>query len=349
MSAYERCLDELRRRPAAWLVTGAAGFIGSNLTELLLSLGQEVVAIDDFSTGRRENLEDVAERVGPEAAARLRFVEDDIRDLDACRAACRGVDYVLHQAALGSVPRSLKDPLRTHDVNVNGFVNMLAAARDAGVRRFVYASSSSVYGDHPALPKREEVTGEPLSPYAVTKATDEAYAGVFRRAYGMDCVGLRYFNVFGRRQDPEGAYAAVIPRWVGRLLAGEPCELFGDGETSRDFCYVDNVLQANLLAATTPETAREHAVYNVACGERTTLNELFRLIRDGLAAIRPEVAEAGPRYLDFRAADIRHSLADIGRAARELGYQPRWRVAEGLAETLRWYADDALRRRPAAV
>jgi UDP-N-acetylglucosamine/UDP-N-acetylgalactosamine 4-epimerase len=338
MSRYEQVRGELRQRPRLWLVTGAAGFIGSNLVESLLRLGQRVVGLDDFSTGHRHNLEDVRACVGEEVWARFRFLQGDIRELDVCRRACEGVEIVLHQAALGSVPRSVDDPIASNQVNVDGFLHMLVAARDAGVRRFVYAASSSSYGDHPGLPKVEDQIGRPLSPYAVTKFVNELYAGVFQRTYGLQTIGLRYFNVFGRRQDPEGAYAAVIPRWVGRLLDGEPCQINGDGETSRDFCYVDNVIQANLLAALAGDDATDE-VYNVAYGDRTTLNELFRMIRDGLAEHHPELAAAAVVYGPFRAGDVRHSLADTGKIRERLGYQPSHSVGEGLGAALRWYSE----------
>ena len=319
-------------------MTGAAGFIGSNLVQHLLALGQHVVGLDNFATGHARNLEDVQAQVGEEAAARLTFFEGDIRDVDTCRQACEGVAFVLHQAALGSVPRSLRDPLTSHAVNVDGMVNLLVAAREAGVGRFVHASSSSVYGDHPGLPKVEEAIGTPLSPYAVTKRAGELYAEVFRRSYGLETVGLRYFNVFGRRQDPNGPYAAVMPRWIDRMLKGEPCEIYGDGETSRDFCYVDNVVQANLRAALAPAESTG-AVYNVAFGERTTLTELFYLLRDGLQALGYPVPQDAPRYRDFRPGDVRHSLADISAARRALGYAPTHSVREGVDETLAWYVN----------
>lgn len=335
---YDRTKAALRKDPRTWLVTGAAGFIGSNLVEHLLELGQTIVGLDNFSTGYRHNLDDVRTSVGPDAWARFRFVEGDIRDPETCRAVCGGVEHVLHQAALGSVPRSLEDPVATNASNVTGFLNMLVAARNARVRRFVYAASSSTYGDHPALPKVEDRIGRPLSPYAVSKYVNELYAGVFQRSYGLETIGLRYFNVFGRRQDPNGAYAAVIPKWVGSLLRGEPCRIYGDGETSRDFCHIDNVLQANLLAATVGDPAATDEVYNVAYGERTTLNELFRLIRDGLAEYCPDVASAMPLYGEFRTGDVRHSHADISKARMRLGYAPAFSVAAGMRRALDWYA-----------
>ena len=336
---YEAACTELLSHPRVWLVTGAAGFIGSNLVEALLGLGQTVRGLDNFSTGSERNLRQVRDAAG-DAASRFTFVRGDVRDLEACRAACEGVDFVLHEAALGSVPRSIDDPLASHASNVDGFLNMLVAARDAGVRRFVYAASSSTYGDHPGLPKVEDAIGRPLSPYAVTKYVNELYADVFTRVYGMDAIGLRYFNVFGRRQDPEGAYAAVIPCWIGNLLRGIPCRINGDGETSRDFCYVDDVVQANVLAATVPMPADR--VFNVAAGRRTTLNELFEMIRDGLARARPELAGAVPEYGDFRPGDVRHSLADVSRAREQLGYEPRGTVAGGLRQALAWYVENVV-------
>jgi UDP-N-acetylglucosamine 4-epimerase len=342
MTAYQQVMEDLRARPRRWLVTGAAGFIGSNLVEHLLRLDQSVVGLDNFSTGHRHNLEDVWRCVGDDAWSRFTFVEGSISDLQTCHAVTQGMDYVLHQAALGSVPRSLANPVATHEANATGFLHMLLAARDAGVKRFVYAASSSTYGDHPGLPKVEDRIGRPLSPYAVTKYVNELYAGVFQRSYGVETIGLRYFNVFGRRQDPNGAYAAVIPRWVGNLLAGEPCQVNGDGESSRDFTYIDNVVQANLLAALVESAGVTDQVYNVAVGGRTTLNELFSLIRDGLAEHRPKLASAEPIYADFRAGDVRHSLADISKARELLGYNPTRTVFAGLEEALGWYTQQTL-------
>jgi UDP-N-acetylglucosamine/UDP-N-acetylgalactosamine 4-epimerase len=344
LTAYQLSCRQVQQQPRRWLVTGAAGFIGSNLVETLLALGQEVVGLDNFATGRQETLADlqaaVLERSGPNAWQRFRFVAGDITDPAACAQAVEGVDYVLHQAALGSVPRSLHDPWASHRANVDGFLQMLIAARDAKVRRFVYASSSSVYGDSAQLPKVEAQVGAPLSPYALTKSIDEQYAAIFARSYGFDTVGLRYFNVFGRRQDPAGAYAAVIPRWVATLLRGEQCIINGDGETSRDFCYIANVVQANLLAALTPNDAAVNQVYNVAVGHRTTLNQLHRGLCQGLAALAPALAHLAaqePAYGPFRAGDVRHSLASIDKAQELLGYEPTHTLEQGLAETLRWY------------
>jgi UDP-N-acetylglucosamine 4-epimerase len=336
-NAFQAVKNEIAARPRRWLVTGSAGFIGSHLAETLLRLKQEVVSLDSFATGHRVNLDEVREAVGAEAWRRHTFIEGDIADLDACRAACRGVDIVLHEAALGSVPRSLADPLATNRANVEGFVNMLVAARDAGAKRFVYAASSSTYGDEPSLPKVEERIGRPLSPYAVTKLVNEIYADVFARCYGMQTVGLRYFNVFGARQDPEGAYAAVIPCWVRALLVGETVRINGDGETSRDFCYIDNVVQANLQAAITANPEAVNQVYNVAAGGRTTLNELFAILRRLIGEQHPDVAQARAAYGPFREGDVRHSQADISKAARLLGYRPTHDVGQGLAEAIEWY------------
>ena len=318
-----------------WLVTGAAGFIGSNLVEALLAAGLQVIGLDNFATGHRSNLDEVRATVGAEHWSRFELIEADIRDRDACARAVDGVEIVLHQAALGSVPRSLADPLTSHDVNVTGFVNLLDAARLAGVNRFVYAASSSTYGDEPNLPKREERIGNPLSPYAATKLADEVYASVYARSYDFPSIGLRYFNVFGPKQDPDGPYAAVIPKWIAAMVAGGEVEIYGDGSTSRDFCYVANAVQANVLAALAGDEAQDQ-VYNVAVGERTSLNELFGLLRDGLG--RHQVHYAGePAYADFRAGDVLHSEADISKARELLGYSPTHRIAEGIAKALPWY------------
>jgi UDP-N-acetylglucosamine/UDP-N-acetyl-alpha-D-glucosaminouronate 4-epimerase len=317
-----------------WLVTGAAGFIGSSLVGELLALGQLVVGLDNFSTGYERNLDDV---VTDAAAARFKLIRGDIRDLDDCRSACDGVDYVLHQAALGSVPRSIEDPITSHDVNVSGFLNVFMAARDAKVSRVVYASSSSVYGDSTDVPQREDRVGRPLSPYAVTKKTNESYAAILQRTYGLKSIGLRYFNVFGARQDPNGAYAAVIPRWIDQLIAGAQCIAYGDGETSRDFCYVANVVQANLLAAAAADASATGDVYNIACGQQTSLNGLFAMLRAGLAEKDPAIGAATLEHESPRPGDIRHSLADIAKAARILGYRPMYDIARGLNEALEWY------------
>ena len=334
--ANELWQEQLLHNPCAWLITGVAGFIGSNLLETLLRCGQRVVGLDNFSTGYQHNLDEVRHRVGEEAWKQFHCIRGDIRELAVCRQACDGVRYVLHQAALGSVPRSIADPINTNENNSTGFLNMLLAARDAGVHRFVYAASSSTYGDHPDLPKIEERIGQPLSPYAVTKLVNELYAAVFARAYAFKTVGLRYFNIFGQRQDPDGAYAAVIPRWFAGLLKGEPVFINGDGETSRDFCFIDNCVQANILAAIAGDAAADQ-VYNVAFGERTSLNELFVLIRDLVAEQVPAAREVQPVYRDFRAGDVRHSLADIGKAQQLLGYQPRYSLRAGLEQAAAWY------------
>ena len=331
------CRAALLTNPRRWLVTGSAGFIGSHLVESLLGLGQEVASLDNFATGHRENLDDVRERVGEAAWRRHSFREVDIVDAEACRHACRNVDVVLHQAALGSVPRSIEDPVRTHGANATGFLNMLVAARDANVARFVYAASSSTYGDHPGLPKVEDAIGRPLSPYAVTKYLDELYAEVFARCYGMATTGLRYFNVFGPRQDPEGAYAAVIPRWAAAMLSGTPIVIYGDGETTRDFCFVDNIVQANLLAATTPPAGVSGQVYNVAVGGRTSLNLLYETLRELVAARCPGLSIAPAIYEEFRAGDVRHSQADIDKARAAFGYAPTHDLRSGLAAALPWY------------
>lgn len=335
MTKYQEVCEELVGVPKTWLITGVAGFIGSNLLEHLLKLNQNVVGLDNFATGYQRNLDEVQAQVTPEQWAGFTFIEGDIRNLDDCHRACAGADYVLHQAALGSVPRSLNDPITTNAANITGFLNMLVAARDAEVRSFTYAASSSTYGDHPALPKVEENIGKPLSPYAVTKYVNELYADVFARSYGFKAIGLRYFNVFGKRQDPEGAYAAVIPKWTAAMVRGEDVFINGDGETSRDFCFVENAVQANLLAATADEPAKDE-VYNVAVGDRTTLNALFDSLKQALGT-NGVVYEKQPTYRDFRAGDVRHSQADIGKAAGKLGYAPEFRIAEGIAKAMPWY------------
>jgi UDP-N-acetylglucosamine 4-epimerase len=322
--------------PKVWVVTGVAGFIGSNLLDELLALGQTVVGVDNFSTGHRTNLDEVLARP-LQGTASFRMVEGDIRDLETCRIACEGADYVLHHAALGSVPWSMDDPLRTNAVNVDGFVNMLVAAKDAGIKRVVYASSSAVYGDTPDYPQLEDRLGRPLSPYAATKSINETYALAFQMSYGLQSIGLRYFNVFGRRQDPAGAYAAVIPRWIASLLRGERCRIFGDGETTRDFCYVANVVQANLLAATVEDANATGQAYNVACAESVTLNQLFHMMRERLALQEPRFARATPQYDPFRPGDIRFSAASIEKARRMLSFSPTHSVGQGLGEALDWY------------
>ena len=344
MTAYSDLLARLPATPKTWLITGVAGFIGCNLLETLLKLDQKVVGLDNFATGHRHNLQQIQEAVTPTQWERFQFIEGDIRKLEDCNAACAGVDYVLHQAALGSVPRSLEDPITTNTANIDGFLNMLVAARDARVVRFVYAASSSTYGDHPGLPKVEDVIGTPLSPYAVTKLVNEQYADVFARAYGFKTIGLRYFNIFGAHQDPDGAYAAVVPKWTSAMIHNEPVFINGDGETSRDFCYIANTVQANLLAATAEHPDAANQVYNVAVGDRTTLNDLFEAIRATLEPRFPHLKGFKPSYRDFRAGDVRHSLADISKARRLLGYAPSHRIREGLVEAMDWYVNDLSRR-----
>jgi UDP-N-acetylglucosamine 4-epimerase len=338
MNAYQELLARLKSAPRTWLITGAAGFIGSNLLETLLKLDQRVVGLDNFATGFRHNLDEVKRLVTPEQWARLTFIEGDIRNLDDCKRACEGVDYVLQQAALGSVPRSLADPITTNGTNISGFLNMLVAARDAQVKSFTYAASSSTYGDHPALPKIEDRIGKPLSPYAVTKFVNELYADTFARNYDFHTIGLRYFNVFGRRQTPNGAYAAVIPKWTGSMIRGEDVFINGDGESSRDFCFVENAVQANLLAAETTDPAARNQVYNVAVGGRTTLNGLFRAIREALALNGIAYAK-DPVYRGFRAGDVRHSQADIQKAANLLRYAPEHDILAGIREAVPWYVE----------
>ncbi|MCU7871555.1 MAG: Vi polysaccharide biosynthesis UDP-N-acetylglucosaminuronic acid C-4 epimerase TviC [Candidatus Thiodiazotropha sp. (ex Lucinoma borealis)] len=343
MTPYDKLKQTLVSNQSNWLITGVAGFIGSNLLETLLTLDQRVIGLDNFSTGHAYNFEKVKAVVSPEQWANFTFIEGDIRSLETCHQACKGVDYVLHQAALGSVPRSLTDPITTNENNISGYLNMLVAARDANVRRFVYAASSSTYGDHPGLPKVEESIGNPLSPYAVTKLVNEHYAQVFARCYDFNTIGLRYFNIFGRRQDPNGAYAAVIPKWVAAMIDKDEVFINGDGETSRDFCYIDNAVQANLLAATTDNPDATNQVYNIAVGDRTTLNQLFTKIRDILAGNFSYLSDISPTYRDFRAGDVRHSLANIGKANQLLGYQPTHNIDQGLGEAMSWYVDDLTR------
>lgn len=338
MNTYEELLAVLPTQPKRWLITGVAGFIGSNLLEHLLKLDQIVVGLDNFATGHQHNLDEVQALVSDQQWGRFTFFEGDIRDFETCQKACVDVDYVLHQAALGSVPRSINDPITTNAANITGFLNMLVAAKEAAVQSFTYAASSSTYGDHPALPKVEANIGKPLSPYAVTKYVNELYADVFAKTYGFKTVGLRYFNVFGKRQDPAGAYAAVIPKWTAAMLTGEPVHINGDGETSRDFCFVENAVQANLLAATAKEDAKNE-VYNVAVGDRTTLNQLFSALKSALA-VQGAVYNAEPIYREFRPGDVRHSQADIGKANTLLGYQPAYAISEGIAKAMPWYVQN---------
>lgn len=333
---YEILLVTLPQNPKVWLITGVAGFIGSNLLETLLRLDQTVVGLDNFATGHQRNLDEVKTLVSAEQWARFRFIVGDIRMLDDCREACAGVDYVLHQAALGSVPRSINDPITSNGTNIDGFLNMLVAARDANVKSFIYAASSSTYGDHPGLPKIEERIGKPLSPYAVTKYVNELYADVFARCYDFPTIGLRYFNIFGKRQDPNGAYAAVIPKWTAAMINGDMVFINGDGETSRDFTYIDNAVQANLLAATTQSPEARNQVYNVAVGNRSNLNQLYAWLKEALGALGVTGIDK-PEYLSFRQGDVRHSLADISKAQRLLGYDPKFTIRQGLDQAVLWY------------
>lgn len=339
MTAFENLKHQLKAEPQTWLITGVAGFIGSNLLEALLKHNQRVVGLDNLSTGYQHNLDEVRGLVTVEQWSNFRLITGDIRDSATCHEACRNTDYILHQAALGSVPRSLEDPITTSQCNIDGFLNMLVAARDAKVKRFVYAASSSTYGDHPDLPKVEDRIGKPLSPYAVTKLVNELYAEVFARSYGFKTIGLRYFNIFGCRQDPNGAYAAVIPKWIGAMIKNEPVYINGDGETSRDFCYIENTIQANLLAATTSNEEATNQVFNVAVGERTSLNQLYYHLRDKLATRFDHLSAAQPVTRDFRAGDVRHSLADISKAKNLLSFQPTHTISLGLAEALEWYIE----------
>jgi len=336
-SAFEQLQLNLQADPKTWLVTGVAGFIGSHLLETLLKLNQRVVGLDNFSTGYQHNLDEVQILVKPEQWSNFKFINGDIRDHNTCHHACKDVDYVLHQAALGSVPRSIADPILTNQNNIDGFLNMLVAARDAKVKSFTYAASSSTYGDHPDLPKVEDKIGKPLSPYAVTKLVNELYASVFARSYGFNTIGLRYFNVFGPRQDPNGAYAAVIPKWINALIKGEPVYINGDGETSRDFCFVANAVQANLLAATTQNPDAKNQVYNVAVGDRTSLNTLYNLLKQNLENYYPQVKTAQPVYRDFRDGDVRHSQAEIGKGQQLLGYEPKFGIKDGMKIAVEWF------------
>lgn len=336
MSQYQTVCEQLQQAPKIWLITGVAGFIGSNLLETLLKLNQNVVGLDNFATGHQHNLDEVQSLVKPEQWANFKFYEGDIRNFADCQQACAGVDYVLHEAALGSVPRSIADPITTNAANITGFLNMLVAARDANVSSFTYAASSSTYGDHPALPKVEENIGNPLSPYAVTKYVNELYADVFARTYGFKAIGLRYFNVFGKRQDPNGAYAAVIPKWTAAMIAGDDVFINGDGETSRDFCFIENTVQANILAATTQNDEAKNQVYNVAVGDRTTLNDLFNAIKVALNE-SGVVYEKEPIYREFRAGDVRHSQASIEKIKSFLDYQPNYKIGSGIELAVSWY------------
>jgi len=343
MTRYEQLQEYLKDNQSTWLVTGVAGFIGSNLLEKLLILNQKVVGLDSFDTGYQHNvdqaIQDANNITGKDLSNNFRFINGDIRKLNDCKNACNGVDYVLHQAALGSVPRSIEDPIGTNEANINGFLNMLVASRDAKVKRFVYAASSSSYGDNPDLPKVEHMIGNPLSPYAVTKLVNELYANVFAKNYDFKTIGLRYFNIFGKRQDPDGAYAAVIPKWVGAILNKEDVYINGDGETSRDFCYIDNTVQMNLLAATTDNEEAADQVYNVALNDRTSLNELHKMIEERLIQRVEGLEKKKPIYREFRSGDVRHSQASIDKAQKLLDYQPKYKISEGMDDAIDWYVN----------
>lgn len=344
MNTYNQVQQYLEKNQKLWLITGVAGFIGSNLLEKLLTLDQKVVGLDNFDTGYQHNIdlaiEDASRATGKNLSANFKFIDGDIRKLDHCNNACTGIDYVLHQAALGSVPRSIDNPINTNKANIDGFLNMLVASRDARVKRFVYAASSSTYGDHPDLPKIENKIGKPLSPYAVTKVVNELYADVFAKTYNFKTIGLRYFNVFGKKQNPYGAYAAVIPKWISAFLKRKDVCIYGDGETSRDFCYIDNAIQMNLLAALAEDDKATNQVYNVAMNDRTSLNKLYHMIEDRLILRRQDLKKKEPTYLDFRPGDVRHSQANIDKAKLLLGYQPKYKIAEGLDEAMDWYVEN---------
>lgn len=337
MTSYQQVQQALKSNPYRWLITGVAGFIGSNLLEALLKLNQNVVGLDNFSTGHQHNLDQIKVSIGQDAWSNFRFIHGDIRCLQDCLEACKGIDFVLHHAALGSVPRSIEDPIQSNENNISGFLNMLVASRDAGIKRFVYAASSSTYGNHPDLPKVESVIGQPLSPYAVTKYVNELYADVFSRCYGTPSIGLRYFNIFGPRQDPKGAYAAVIPQWVAALIRNKELYINGDGETSRDFCFIENVIQANILAALTNDSKAINQVYNIALNERTSLNQLYTMMRELLIDKFPHLRDHQPTYVAFRQGDVRHSQADISKAYKLLGYEPTHRISQGLKQAMDWY------------
>ena len=341
MNKYSEIKEYLKNNQSSWLITGVAGFIGSNLLEELLNLNQKVVGVDNFETGYQRNIDAaISDSTNDNAATLFTLIEGDIRDFDTCKKACNDVNYVLHQAALGSVPRSIDNPVNTNSVNIDGYLNMLVAAKEAKVRRFVYAASSSTYGDHPDLPKVEYKIGNPLSPYAVTKLVNELYADVFSKTYGFNTIGLRYFNIFGKRQDPNGAYAAVIPKWVSAIMNSQEVFINGDGETSRDFCYIENTVQMNILAATTDNDNATNQVYNVALGDRTSLNDLYGLIQKELISLSPHLKEIKPTYVDYRAGDVRHSQADMYKAKSLLGYNPEFRINKGLKKSMAWYVNN---------
>tara|TARA_B100000212_G_scaffold209241_1_gene157997 strand:+ start:34318 stop:35343 length:1026 start_codon:yes stop_codon:yes gene_type:complete len=339
MINFSQTCEILKNDPKNWLITGVAGFIGSNILELLLKLEQNVIGIDNFSTGKLSNLNQLEKTMEPNLWKNFTFIEGDIRDYELCKRGCKEVEIVLHQAALGSVPRSIKNPLMTNDVNISGFLNVLESAKNEGVKSFIYAASSSTYGDHPDLPKVENIIGNPLSPYAVTKYVNEIYADVYKRTYDFDSIGLRYFNVFGKKQSPEGDYAAVIPKWVNCIINNQEIFIYGDGQTSRDFCYVENVIQANILAAMTQAEEAKNQIYNIAMNDSTTLNELFELISDELRN-NGFIYKLKPKYLDFRKGDVRHSRANINKASNLLGYSPMFDVRKGIEHSLPWYIEN---------
>lgn len=345
MTKYKILQEYLKDNQSTWLITGVAGFIGSNLLEHLLSLNQKVIGLDNFDTGYRDNMDhaiqDACQLAGKNLNLNFKFIEGDIRNISDCKQACEGVDYVLHHAAIGSVPRSIEDPIGTSEINIGGFLNMLIASRDAKVKRFVYAASSSTYGDSPDLPKVEDVIGNPLSPYAVTKLANELYANVFANSFNLQTIGLRYFNIFGKRQDPNGAYAAVIPKWVESILNREDVFINGDGKTTRDFCYIDNTIQMNLLAATTVNPQAINQIYNVALNEKTSLNDLYQIIEEGIIKRVNGLEKKQPIYRDFRAGDIRHSQACIEKAKKLLGYQPEFNISNGMDAAIDWYVQES--------
>ena len=336
MATYSSIKKSLLSNPQTWLITGVAGFIGSNLLETLLELNQKVVGLDNFSTGNKANLKEVQSLVSKKQWSKFKFIKGDISNLKSCELACHNIDYVLHQAAIGSVPRSIKDPIKTNKSNITGFLNMLVAANNANVKSFTYAASSSTYGDHTKLPKKEDIIGKPLSPYAVTKYVNELYADVFLKAYGFNSIGLRYFNVFGKRQTPKSTYAAVIPKWIHAIIANEEIFINGDGKTSRDFCFVDNAVQANILAATTTDKRAMNNIYNVAVGDRTSLVDLYELIKESLSANQVHIKN-NPIFRDFRDGDVRHSQACIDKARNNLGYDPQYNIAQGISKAMSWY------------
>ena len=338
MPTYLSAQKKLLNDPKVWLITGVAGFIGSNLLETLLQLNQTVIGLDNLSTGKKDNLSEVQSLVSKKQWSKFQFIKGDISNLKTCKVACTNIDYVLHQAALGSVPRSIKDPIRTNKSNVSGFLNILQAAKEAEVKSFVYAASSSTYGDHSALPKREHIIGKPLSPYAVTKYVNELYADVFQKSYNFDSIGLRYFNVFGKRQTPNSSYAAVIPKWVDAMVKNRQIFINGDGTTSRDFCFIENAIQANILAATTTKKSALNQIYNIAVGDRTSLNQLYDELKK-IIFQQTSIFHEKLIYRDFREGDVKHSQADITKAQKLLGYKPTHKVQDGLTKVAIWHLE----------